>query len=649
MELSDSVANAAAIGPDVRTGTIDDVEHIVVLMQENRSFDQYFGTLGGVRGFGDPRPVVLPSGKPVWYQSDGAREVLPFRPDGGPLGGKFLEELDHEWNSGHVAFNEGRYDRWIPAKTPGTMAYLTREDLPFHYALADAFTVCDAFHCSVLGPTDPNRFYMWTGHTGNDGNGGGPVLQNDQLGYGWTTYPERLERAGISWKIYQDVGDGLDAAGNWGWTHHAPYIGNYGSNSLLFFTSYREAGPGDPLYEKARTGTNAKAGEGLFDHFRADVLNGRLPQVSWLAPPEAYSEHPNWPADYGAWYIAQTLDALTANPEVWSRTVLLVTYDENDGFFDHVVPPYPAASPERGASTVPVTGEIYTGGGDFLNGPYGLGVRVPMIVVSPWSRGGWVCSEVFDLTSIIRFMEARFGVYEPGISPWRRAVCGDLTSAFDFTRADLGPLPLPDTTAMAPRDRERHPDHVSPLPADPALPRQEPGLRPARALPYDLRADGRTTPDGAFTIEFESRGPAGAVFYVTSPDGGPWTYTVESGKSLTATWPAGPYDLTVHGPNGFLRTFTGQPGDLETTLGSGTLVITGAPCEITITDGYGTTPPATYHLTPDTSVTHPVPLTGWYDLTVTSPTATRRLAGHVENGEPSRSDPGIIAEESSRP
>ncbi|GAA1006907.1 phospholipase C, phosphocholine-specific [Acrocarpospora pleiomorpha] len=652
MQLSDSIARAAAIAPDTRTGTLQDVEHIVVLMQENRSFDQYFGALRGVRGFGDPRPVVLPSGKPVWYQSDGTRDVLPFRPEGRPLGGKFLEDLDHEWNSGHEAFNQGKYDRWIPAKTAGTMAYLTREDIPFHYALADAFTLCDAFHCSVLGPTDPNRFYLWTGHTGNDGAGGGPVLRNDQFGYGWTTYPERLEQAGVSWRIYQDIGDGLDAEGNWGWTHHAPYIGNYASNSLLFFNSYRDAQPGDPLYEKARTGTNAKAGEGLFDVFKADVLGGRLPQVSWLAAPEAYSEHPNWPANYGAWYIAQTLDALTANPEVWSKTVLLVTYDENDGFFDHVVPPYPAGSPELGGSTVDVTGEIYTGGGDFLNGPYGLGQRVPMIVVSPWSKGGWVCSEVFDLTSIIRFMEARFGVYEPGISPWRRAVCGDLTSAFDFTRADATLVALPDTSGMAPQDRKRHPDHVTPLPADPALPKQEPGLRPARALPYDLRVEGRTSDDGSFVIDFESRGEAGATFYVTG-EGGPWTYTVESGKTFSSAWPQ--VDLSVYGPNGFLRTFGGGPGQAEISVHCDetlelTLTNGDTPCALTITDTYGVATPATYPLKPGASITHTTPLAtthGWYDLTVTSdtdPTFIRRVAGHVENGQPSMSDPGIITE-----
>jgi phospholipase C len=182
----------------------------------------------------------------------------------------------------------------------------------------------------MLGPTDPNRYYLWTGWEGNDGKGGGPVIANDELGYDWTTYPERLEKAGISWKIYQDIGDGLDAAGSWGWIQDA-YRGNYGDNSLLYFKQYQNAKPGDPLYDKARTGTDAKKGEGFFDQLKADVKAGKLPQVSWVVAPEAFTEHPNWPANYGAWYIAQVLDALTSVPEVWAKTALFVTFDENDG------------------------------------------------------------------------------------------------------------------------------------------------------------------------------------------------------------------------------------------------------------------------------------------------------------------------------
>ncbi|MGE6732960.1 alkaline phosphatase family protein, partial [Streptomyces sp. NPDC059900] len=215
--LSQSIARAAALPAQRRSGSIKDVEHVVVLMQENRSFDHYFGTMKGVRGFGDPRPVTLPSGKPVWNQSGGGKEVLPFHPDAEDLGMQFIAGLDHDWAGGHSAFANGKYDNWIAAKSERTMAYLTRDDIPFHYALADAFTVCDDYHCSFMGATDPNRYYMLSGHVGNDGKGGGPVLGNQEAGYDWTTYAERLEQAGVSWKVYQDIGDGLDAAGHWGW------------------------------------------------------------------------------------------------------------------------------------------------------------------------------------------------------------------------------------------------------------------------------------------------------------------------------------------------------------------------------------------------------------------------------------------------
>ncbi|GAA1522104.1 phosphocholine-specific phospholipase C [Kribbella lupini] len=660
--MSSSIETAAAIPAYRRHGTIEDVEHIVVLMQENRSFDHYFGSLQGVRGFGDPRPANLPNGKSVWHQSDGTREVLPFRPEANNLGLQFIQDLAHGWNDGHQAVNSGKYDQWIQAKTATTMAYLTREDIPFHYALADKFTICDAYHCSFIGSTDPNRYYLWSGYTGNDGTGGGPVLGNDELGYDWTTYPERLERAGVSWKIYQDVGDGLDADGSWGWIDDA-YRGNYGDNSLLYFNKYRNAQPGDPLYDKARTGTNVAAGDGLFDRLRADVKANKLPQISWVAAPEAFTEHPNWPANYGAWYISQVLDALTSNPEVWSRTAFFVTYDENDGFFDHVVPPFPPASANQGLSTVAVGPDLFTGSSKYTAGPYGLGQRVPMIVVSPWSTGGFVNSEVSDHTSVIRFMERRFGVKEPNISPWRRAICGDLTSAFDFATEQARPARLPDTSAYQPPDGDRHPDYKPTPPAVGNLPVQEPGRRKTRPLPYAPIVDGTVTPStGKYTLSFASGPAAAAQFHVAAPNrtDGPWTYTTGAGKTLADSWNTtyshGVYDLDVYGPNGFLRGFRGKPvpgpevkarhnartGDLDLTITNSSAV----DHHVTVTNAYGGLPKQ-LNVRAGTSAKYTVDLFhshSWYDVELTSSaddTWHRRLAGHVETGKPGLSDPGI--------
>ncbi|MFE9598800.1 phosphocholine-specific phospholipase C [Streptomyces hokutonensis] len=660
--LSNSIERAAALPANHRSGSIEDVEHIVVLMQENRSFDHYFGSLRGVRGFGDPRPVVTrQDGEPVWYQSDGTKDILPFRPEADDLGLQFIQDLPHGWNDGHAAFDGGKYDKWVPSKGSTTMAYLTREDIPFHYALADSFTICDAYHCSFIGSTDPNRYYLWTGYTGNDGTGGGPVLGNDEAGYSWTTYPERLEKAGVSWKIYQDVGDGLDAAGGWGWIQDA-YRGNYGDNSLLYFKQFQNAQPGDPLYDKARTGTDATKGEGFFDRLKADVKGGKLPKISWVVAPEAFTEHPNWPANYGAWYVSQVLDALTSDPKVWAKTALFITYDENDGFFDHLVPPFAPGSAAQGKSTVDVGPDLFKGDASHPAGPYGLGQRVPMIVVSPWSKGGYVCSETFDHTSVIRFMERRFGVHEPNISPWRRAICGDLTTAFDFSHKDVTKVPLPATDGYQPPDKNRHPDYVPTPPANPALPEQERGLRPARPLKYASAVDGSAdTAAGKFTLAFASGAKAGANFLVTSGNrtDGPWSYTTEAGKTVSDTWNSaysgGSYDLTVHGPNGFLRVFKG-PGksagpevaardcgdDVELTFtnkGSGTM-------QLRVANGYGGKI-QTVKVRAGATVRHTFDLGAskrWYDLTVTSDGDAgflRRFAGHVENGRPGVSDPAI--------
>ncbi|NPD67430.1 phospholipase C, phosphocholine-specific [Lichenicola cladoniae] len=668
--MQQSIGRALAIPANNRTGTINDVEHIVVLMQENRSFDHYFGTLQGVRGFDDPRAVTLPSGKPVWYQPFGAGYVLPFHPTAPDLGMQFLQDLPHDWETTHLAWNQGNWDQWVPNKGTTTMAHLDRNDIPFHYALADAFTICDAYHCSLLGPTDPNRYYMWTGWVGNDGKNGGPVIDNAEAGYDWSTYPERLQAAGIGWKIYQDIGTGLTAGGGWGWGENA-YIGNYGDNSLLYFHQYQNAAVGSPLAVGAKTGTDIAVSGTMFDEFRSDVSKGKLPPVSWIVAPEAYTEHPNWPANYGAWYVSQMLDILTANPDVWSKTVFLITYDENDGFFDHMVPPTPPQTKAHGQSTVSIVNEIYAGGTDAMAGPYGLGARVPMIVVSPWSKGGWVNSQLFDHTSIIRFIEQRFGPHnpalvEPNITPWRRAVAGDLTSAFDFRSPNRTIAPLSSTTSFKPVDALRHPDYVPLPPVVQALPAQERGIRRARALPYRSSVHGHADMKaGSFSIAFGNDGSVGTVYQVrsTNPLDVPRSYTVEPKVKLEDSWlaaTAGAYDLSVYGPNGFLRTFRGAVAsfanadvvvDADEDEGNCGVVVNlrnrgRFSVRVHVLNAYSghidrhtLTPGEKHQIKLESSS-----LFGWYDLTVTveeDAVFRCQLAGHVETGRDSVTDPAI--------
>jgi phospholipase C len=410
----------ALASPAPKGGSIKDIEHIVILMQENRSFDEYFGTLPGVRGFGDKR-VKLPSGDSVFEQPDASHAngyLLPFRYNTATTNAQATPGLDHSWETQHAAWNGGDMNGWVAAKSAYTMGYFAQADIPFHFALAEAFTVCDAYHCSVLGPTNPNRLHMWTGFIDAEGKYEGPIIDNTPAYNNplltWTTYPERLQDAGITWQVYQEED-------------------NYDDNALAWFKQYAEAGSSSPLYRRGMV----KKPAGWFE---ADAKAGRLPQVSWIVAPSAQSEHPNWMPAAGAQYIASKIDAVASNPELWAKTAFILTYDENDGYFDHVPP---VVSPKGTAGEwVTKTSPGGTVGDDL---PVGLGFRVPAVIVSPWTVGGKVCSELLDHTSLIRFIEARFGVTEPNITAWRRQTVGDMTSAFSFTK---GPKAFP-TSARA--------------------------------------------------------------------------------------------------------------------------------------------------------------------------------------------------------
>jgi phospholipase C len=473
------------------------------------------------------------------------------------------------------------------------------------------------------------------------------VVANDELGYGWQTYPERLQDAGISWKIYQDMGEGLDAAGAWGWTSDDPYIGNYGDNSLLYFFNYRNGAPGSPLYEKARTGTDVDSSGGFFDILAADVKGGRLPRVSWIVAPEAYTEHPAWPASYGAWYTAGVLNALTSDPEVWAKTVLLITFNENDGFFDHVVAPYPNVAGLNGDSTVSTEYELFNGtagtpgGSGGVVGPFGGGVRVPLLAISPWSKGGYVCSESFDHTSLIRFIERRFGVGEPQITPWRRAVFGDLTSAFDFERASDALPKLPSVAAYKPDTEQPTPPSYHPVPpATASVPRQEPGVRPSRRLGYRFDVGFDPTPS-ALKLSIANEGTLGVHLQARSltVEGAPYTYTVGAGDRLSAKLPKpGTYDLSLHGPDGFYRHYAGSASTnltvesaLDDRSGRLTLRIDDRDRRLRVNGSVA--------IAVDTRDSG-----GWYDIGLSTPddrSFAHQLAGRLEAARELTSDPQL--------
>lgn len=404
-----------------RQGSLRDIKHVVLLMQENRSFDHYFGTMAGVRGFDDANAMKLPNGRSVFHQPDAENPngyLLPFHLDTKKTNAQKHPSTSHSFGTQHASWNGGKMDNWLAAhrksdgaKAPYVMGYHTRADIPFQFALAEAFTVCDGYFCSVMGPTWPNRMYWMTGTIDPEGLHGGPLIKNKAVagGFRWTTYAERLEKAGISWKIYNQASSHDN--------EHKPF------NVLQYFTAYQQAKPGSPLHRK---GLAVDAP----DQFEQDARNDKLPAVSWLMPTSGESEHPDHMPAAGAAFVARKIEAIAANPEVWAKTAFILNYDENDGIFDHVAPPVPPKDTP----------------GEFINRvPIGGGFRVPCIIVSPWTVGGWVCSQPFDHTSALQFVEKITGVTEHNITAWRRKTFGDLTAAFRFSDEKAAPPKLPET------------------------------------------------------------------------------------------------------------------------------------------------------------------------------------------------------------
>lgn len=687
-----AIQRALALPANQRTRSLQDVEHIVVLTQENRSFDHYFGTLAGVRGFGDPFPVPVKdrlnlfSRKTVFVQPSVGGAPVPGRPNwpqSKPIAPFHLNTTQdfavmrvagtpHSWLDAQLAWDHGRMNDWCTAKQNHSMGYYAEADLPFQFALARAFTLCDQYYCSVQMGTNPNRLFLWSGHNDPQGVAGGPCTDNSRdwfdtntaTDYRWTPYVERLQAAGISWQVYQNMAD------------------NFTDNPLAGFRPFRDAWYQRPGHSQALRERGISTRD--LDLLKADVLADRLPQVSWIIATAEGSEHPgpSSPAS-GADYTARVLDALTANPEVWGKTVLLLNFDENDGFFDHLPPPAPPsylsydADPAKatlaGASTVATTGEYHhvLNGADArtLHRPYGLGPRVPMYVISPWTKGGWVNSQVADHSSVLRLIEARFGVAEPLISPWRRAVCGDLLSCFDFANPDdNGFMQLLPATAARRALALALPGTKAPAaPATLAAPVQAAGVRPARALPYDLQVQATVAANGPVTLRFDNNGEAGAVFHVydrLALDQVPRRYTVEAGKQLGGSWASsGAYDLWVLGPNGFhrhvagdVRRTSGQAAPellLSSQRSSGELLLDlindgGSACtfQLVANKYYAATPTEVRVAARSRSSLRLALVTSqhWYDFSLRvkeMPGWLRRFAGHLENGQPSISDPAM--------
>jgi phospholipase C len=585
--------NAEAKPKSKPCGDLRDIKHVVIVMQENRSFDHYFGSMKGVRGFGDRATILLPGGTSVWEQPAtptlGATTQFPWPlsgtnkyngavPPTPELGAANYPGTSHGWEDQHGAWYGGLMNGWVYSKRgPTTLGFLDRHDLPYHYALADAYTIGDAYHCSVLSATGPNRTYLWGGSINASKQHGDFIAYSggDELGkfLPWEAYGETLQKAGLSWHVYQCDDD-------------------YGDNGMEYFNTFAvldpsqggTAAPGNPFYDNGVANAATDQGQqmtnadDLADAIRADVLNGTLAQVSWVVNNQFFSEHPVTAPQNGAYFLDALLNALNADPDVFNSTLVVINYDENDGQFDHVPPPMP---PQGEFDEFVDSGTLHAYG-VFVPLPVGFGFRVPLILISPWTRGGWVTSETADHTSVLQFLEkwtAALGtpVICPNISAWRRQVAGDLLNAFDFSSPVYGLPNLPDPGALIPEVK------YTPLPSTNVMPPQEAGTKPARPLPFQPNAnlvDFSTDANGALAAYFEFsniasfvtkashfavyNNLAGAVPIAAYPGAFPNQYTVPAGETVTGTGAIGAtagdtaYDITIVGPNRFLRRYVGN-------------------------------------------------------------------------------------------
>src|ERR1700757_2894582 len=415
---------------------LTDIEHVVILIQENRSFDHYFGSYRGVRGFSD-QSMAFHQPDPTNTANSPVGALLPFHLDTSTTNAACTHDISHDWVPQHQSWNNGAMDGFVTSRLPInsndavlSMGYYTRADIPYYYALADAFTICDNYFCSVMGPTDPNRLYTMAASLDPDGKNGGPILQtivtNRAAFYGrltYTTMPEQLQARGISWKVYSSPDESILG-------------GILSDNVLSYFKNFQD--PSSVLHQNA-------FGPQFPIDFLSDGASNGLPQVSWLIGSVLSSDHPPAPSLFGENILSLIVNALMLNPALWAKTVLLVNYDENGGFFDHVAPVTAPPGTPGEYVTAPAVPDPTVVGSPAITGPIGLGFRVPLLIISPFSRGGFVSSDLFDHTSVLRFLETLFGAEVPNLSAWRRATVGDLTSALNFKKTDPSTPNLPST------------------------------------------------------------------------------------------------------------------------------------------------------------------------------------------------------------
>lgn len=756
--LHPSILKALAIDPAAQS-TFYDAEHVVILMQENRSFDHAFGALKGVRGFLDKRAFIKQDGHSVFFQkNDDGKYASPARLDLRNTKSTWMSSLPHSWADQQKALNKGKYDQWLQAKASGnkdykniplTLGYYNREDLPFYYQLADAFTIFDQYFCSSLTGTTPNRLFLWSGTLREQQNGKVKAnVVNENIDYDkarqakWKSFPEILEEQNVSWRIYQNeisLPKGMSG-------EQEAWLSNFTDNPIEWFSKFNvkfskgyyqnipniiaylkqeiEKNPNqkerleammaevqedqvkyhpdnysklskeeknlhekafttnsnDPDYWKLEIGKDENGerlvvpeGDVLFQ-FRKDVEEKKLPLVSWLVAPEHFSDHPGSPW-YGAWYISEVLNILTKDPETWKKTIFIINYDENDGYFDHVLPFAPPMNPSQpvdmngkeGVEYVDQSQEYMSNPSlknyEKIEGTVGLGYRVPMIIASPWTKGGFVNSEVSDHTSVLQFLEKfimkkfKKDVHVDNISDWRRAVCGDLTSAFNSTSVKA---PQMDYLNQKEYAKTINAAKNKPVPhlkwyaenelKNNLLEIQERGLKPSNPLPYHFHVN--LEGEKIKMSNLKENGVPLLVYDRTQFDRKDYhfSYALYSKQELSHAVHSGAYDYEIFGPNGFFRKFQGSISPemeiiLENMTAKNQMELTirnkkKKNFSINLEDLYTKNKKTiSVQKSEEKIIIDLDKFKGWYDLKITSNEHLWHFAGRIETGKVSVSDP----------
>ncbi|OKL58236.1 hypothetical protein UA08_06388 [Talaromyces atroroseus] len=447
MAITLSVAlGIAALGASpVRAAGLEQIEHVVLFMQENRAFNHYFGTMAGVRGFNDPNVQINSDGRSVWYQvvdsslSNETDYLLPWYLN--YLGGNWSEATQcmvagsNAYDANHAALNGDLNNHWATNNTPWSWGYFKREDLPVHFAMAEAYTINDMYQEGQITATNPNRVTWVSGSinapgspTNLNGTGGVYIDNNETPGcetgpdglyscypLTWETTFEVYERLNVSWQVWQNTD-------------------NFDDNPNAWFEQYQDAPTNSSLH------IHGDSFQYTLDDFISAAANGTLPQVSIIVGQEELSEHPPWMPKDGAWLQQQIFDAVVNSP-VYNSTVLIISYDETGGFGDSVTPFHSPAGTQGEWIEDPLGefGQVYTG----------PGFRVPSWIVSPWTRGGRVFTERCDHNSQILFVEKWLeakgynDVELSGMATWRRENMCDLVNAFDFSNPDYSIPSIP--------------------------------------------------------------------------------------------------------------------------------------------------------------------------------------------------------------